>query len=207
LILDNHEDFGGHAKRNEFRVANRTLISHGGTMSIENPSQYGKEAMRLLVELGIDVQRFYKAYDRKLYSELGTAMFYDRATFGADRLVPGLGKTPWPDFLADSPLPQPVRDEIARVYTEKKDYLPGLSRAQKIDRLTKISYADFLTQICKVTPEALQFFQTFTNDLLRLGLTRFLRITAMWQATITEPSLIQASTGWGKEGAATRRGR
>jgi spermidine dehydrogenase len=170
LILDNHDDFGGHAKRNEFRVGNRTLISHGGTMSIENPSQYGKEAMRLLVELGIDVQRFYKAYDRKLYRELGTAMFYDRATFGADRLVPGLGKTPWPDFLADSPLSQPVRDEIARVYTEKKDYLPGLSRAQKIDRLTKISYADFLTQICKVIPEALPFFQTYTNDLFAVGI-------------------------------------
>src|SRR5581483_700032 len=55
LILDNHDDFGGHAKRNEFRVGNRTLISHGGTMSIEHPAEYSKEAMGLLVELGIDV--------------------------------------------------------------------------------------------------------------------------------------------------------
>jgi spermidine dehydrogenase len=170
LILDNHDDFGGHAKRNEFRVGNRTLISHGGTMSIENPSQYSKEAMGLLVDLGIDVQRFYQAYDRKLYRQLGTAMFYDRATFGADRLVPGMGKKPWSEFLADSPLPKRVRDDIARVYTEKKDYLPGLSRAQKIDRLTHISYADFLTQICKVTPEALPFFQTYTNDLFAVGI-------------------------------------
>ena len=170
LILDNHDDFGGHAKRNEFRVGNRTLISHGGTMSIENPSEYSKEAMGLLVDLGIDVQRFYQAYDRKLYRQLGTAMFYDRATFGADRLVPGMGKKPWSEFLADSPLPKRVRDDIARVYTEKKDYLPGLSRAQKIDRLTHISYADFLTQICKVTPEALPFFQSYTNDLFAVGI-------------------------------------
>src|ERR1700675_4629344 len=34
LILDNHDDFGGHAKRNEFRVGDRTLLAHGGTMSI-----------------------------------------------------------------------------------------------------------------------------------------------------------------------------
>src|SRR5579859_2651678 len=64
LILDNHDDFGGHAKRNEFRAGKRTLVAHGGTMSIEHPAEYSKEAMGLLVDLGIDVQRFYQAYDR-----------------------------------------------------------------------------------------------------------------------------------------------
>src|SRR5262249_15753982 len=36
LILDNNDDFGGHARRNEFCVAGRLLLSNGGAQSIES---------------------------------------------------------------------------------------------------------------------------------------------------------------------------
>jgi spermidine dehydrogenase len=170
LILDNHDDFGGHAKRNEFRAGGRMLLSYGGTQSIESPGKYSAVARGVLKDLGIDTARFYKAYDQKLYSKLGTAMFFDRETFGEDRLVPGLGSTPWPEFLAKTPLRDEIRRDIARAYIEKVDYLPDLTIEQKRAKLAKISYADYLTQVCKVHPDALKFFQSYTNDLFTVGI-------------------------------------
>ena len=170
LILDNHDDFGGHAKRNEFRAGDRLLLSNGGTQSIESPGSYSAVAKDLLVQLGIRVDRFFKDYDQNLYKKLGTAAFFDKETFGQDRLLTGFNSTPWPEFLAKAPLSEVVRRDIARVYTEKVDYMAGLSKEQKLAKLATISYADYLTKYCKVTPEALPFFQTLPHDLFGVGI-------------------------------------
>ncbi|GAC1633744.1 MAG: hypothetical protein NVS9B14_08930 [Candidatus Acidiferrum sp.] len=91
LILENHDDFGGHAKRNEFHLGGKLQLLNGGTMLIDSPTVYSKESAGLIAELGIDPAAFAKKYPlQDLYSSLGLghAVFFDKQTFGEERLVP-----------------------------------------------------------------------------------------------------------------------
>ncbi len=89
LILDNHDDFGGHAKRNEFHSGQRPMLGYGGTFSIESPAPYSAVAKGLIRELGIDVPSYHKYVARDLYPSFGLTpkVFFDKETFGADALA------------------------------------------------------------------------------------------------------------------------
>jgi spermidine dehydrogenase len=61
LILDNHDDFGGHARRNEFDVDGRLLLGYGGSESMEGPKTRRTNVARACVaSLGVDLDRFGK---------------------------------------------------------------------------------------------------------------------------------------------------
>ena len=184
LILDNHDDFGGHAKRNEFRPGGKLWIANGGTASIESPFPYSKEALGLMQALGIDpvalAEEAAKSADRSAFQGLRNGFFFDKETFGADTLVvgmPGAGRgrggaagTTWESFLAKTPLAAEVQKDIARLETAKVDYMPGLSSVEKKDRLSRMSYKDFLLNFVKVDPRVVPFYQTRTHGLYGIGI-------------------------------------
>src|SRR4051794_35305080 len=65
LILENHDDFGGHAKRNEYHLNGRLELMNGGTMLIDSPHAYSKVAAGLISHLGIDPVALAKRCDRR----------------------------------------------------------------------------------------------------------------------------------------------
>ncbi len=169
LVLDNHDDFGGHAKRNEMTYRGRTLMLNGGTSYLESVGQYSTVSRTLLAALGIDVESAdaTSAAGRGFYRSLGlgNATFFAKEVFGGeDRLVMGrgggAGGRGWVDWLAQTPMSPEARRDIARLHDDgaNPDYMPGLSDADKKERLAKISYRDFLLDLAKVHPDVIPFF-------------------------------------------------
>jgi spermidine dehydrogenase len=186
LILDNHDDFGGHAKRNEFRVNNAFRLGFGGTFSIESPAPYSAVAKGVIDELGIDVPSYSKYVNKQLYPSAGlrSKIFFDKDTFGVDRLVinyhpRGGGESEdsanasqelLKQFLADAPLADQAKRDLLRLYQEPKDYYPGLTSDQKKAKLARVSYASFLKDVAGVHEDIVKLYQTLPHGLFGVGI-------------------------------------
>jgi len=158
LILDNHDDFGGHAKRNEFQYEGRTYIGVGGTLGIATPYPYSYAAKQLVKELGVDVKRNIEFANRDLETKynLRAGTFFAKEHFLEDRLVAGNPRSA--EFFQQAPLTDAARKDLIRIHSKNPDYMAGMSDAEKEAKLAKMSYQDYLLQVAKVSPDAIAFF-------------------------------------------------
>jgi len=164
LILENHDDFGGHAKRNEHVVDGRQVIGYGGTTYITGAYTY--EGLELLHDIGLDAEEYRRTNEGNRFRArelgLGNGVFFDEETFGVDRLVVGTPGSDepeaWTEWLRKTPLSDRVRKDIAMLYETREDYFPGLSVEEKIARLRKMSYQDYLLNVVGVHPDVIPFF-------------------------------------------------
>jgi len=181
LILDNHDDFGGHARRNEFDVDGRQLIGYGGSESIQSPkSLWSPQALGLLTQLGVRLDRFEKAIDTALYPGLGlsSGVFFAREKYGRDALVAGDPQPSYPtdippalrqgrpiaEFAAACPLSESQRQSLVRLFTDRRNFLADRNRRQRIELLSRISYQDFLERYWRLEPDVVRMFAGRTYD-------------------------------------------
>jgi spermidine dehydrogenase len=179
LILDNHDDFGGHARRNEFQVGGRTLIGYGGNQSLEAPSGYSDVVKGLLRDLGVEIERFDTAYEQEFYKRngLGPGIYFNREDWGVDRLVAfGLGN--FEGFLplassplrpeeavAEMPISTAAQRELLRLLTIDQDQIPEIQPDSKEEYLYTLSYRDFLSKHLNISEaEVFAVLQDLTTD-------------------------------------------
>jgi spermidine dehydrogenase len=205
LIIDNHDDFGGHAKRNEYHYKDRMLIDLGGTAYIENPLHYPQNAKALIRDLGIDVSQSRAVYDHELYPALGLrgGVFFEKETFGSDRLVVGKAgllngelqsayvtlpaelengvgnEADVRAFMAEAPLSDAARDEIVELFSGGSDYLAGLSIDEKVARLQPLNYIEFLTDVVGASQETVELFRMWRASYMGNGVDLSPALAAM----------------------------
>jgi spermidine dehydrogenase len=180
LIIDNHDDFGGHAKRNEFDTANGKLISYGGSQTLQEPSSYPPAATELLQDLKIELGRFDTAYDQDFYRRNGLApgIFFDKENWGTDKVVQCELGTMYDDYLslarpsssmaesiAQMPMPKKAREQLSAMLSVKNQLIPGGSDRSRMEHLYSITYRTFLSQYMGVTePAVFNLLQNLATD-------------------------------------------
>jgi spermidine dehydrogenase len=179
LIVENHDDFGGHAKRNEFNVDGRLLLANGGTQDMDSPYPYSKPASALIKALGIDPVKLHKeCSDPAIYKGLTTGVFFDKETWGVDKIVRvdtgdgDRGEPPpeaWIKFANEAPVSDAVKQSILKIETGKENYYPGLTSDQIKEKLVRLPYKDYLLNVVKADPGIVPLYQHRTDDEWALG--------------------------------------
>jgi len=178
LMIEPQEDFGGHAKRNEFLASNgRRLIGYGGSQSMQTPGWYSPAVKQVLADVGIVPQRFEEFYDQTWAEDRGlhSAYFFDGTQWGRDALVVRDTEST-ADWVNRTPLSDKAKADLIALIDSPQDYLAGMTREEKLERLSQITYRDFLLDYVKADPEVVDFYQTSTAGYFGAGIDA---VTAM----------------------------
>lgn len=179
LVLDNHDDFGGHARRNEFNVDGKELICYGGSQSIDTPGHFSRVSSQLLKDVGIVTERFYEYFDQDFFKSrnLRSGIWFSKEAYGADVLarsvLRGFFDTPDPAIaktvIETYPITSASKKVLAELVQSDSDYLSAHSRDQKIELLRSISYREYLLKYANATEEIADMVNNTMLGLWGLG--------------------------------------
>lgn len=179
LLIDNHDDFGGHAKRNEFSVGNDTILAYGGAQSLQEPSSYSKTVKTLLDDLGIELKRFDTAYDKQFFkrNKLSGGIHFNKEKWGVDKVVPfdmemfssylpvATPSLSIPEAVKQMPISDNAKIEFEKLLTLEEDQIAIKSQKDKKAYLKSISYREFLEKDLKITEnEVFEILQDLVSD-------------------------------------------
>ncbi len=175
LILDNHDDFGGHAKRNEFNQDGQMRLSWGGSMNLEYP-MFSDSVNTLLGELGVDIDEILEGYDFRYGNgpKGHPAVFFDAETFGRDELIQDFSLRAGHSENVDAkierfPISDESRESLKQFYAKRENVFEGKPEAEVSEILSSISYTDFLTKYGGLTEEAASLFIKTTHGYWGVG--------------------------------------
>ena len=177
LLLDNHDDFGGHAKRNEFHQDGNMVLGLGGAQNIEPMSSYSAMAIELLKDIGIDDQALAAMTantpdDYMLGGKFGASNGMTIPAAGGHKTLGGN----WLEFfhggqgygaaVKELPIPEEEQAKLIAFFGGDRDFLDDLSLLEQYRYVKSVSYNQFLTERVGLAEETLPILGAFTRVLL-----------------------------------------
>ena len=177
LLLDNHDDFGGHAKRNEFHQDGNMVLGLGGAQNIEPMSSYSAMAIELLKDIGIDDQALAAMTantpdDYMLGGKFGASNGMTIPAAGGHKNLSGN----WLEFfhggqgygaaVKELPIPEEEQAKLIAFFGGDRDFLDDLSLLEQYRYVKSVSYNQFLTERVGLAEETLPILGAFTRVLL-----------------------------------------
>jgi len=177
LVIDNHDDFGGHAKRNEFTVDGKTLIGYGGSQSIDTPGDYSAASTKLLRDISIDTDRFYDLFDREFSArhKLKNGIYFSAERYGEDSVHTnatrafGFSGDQLANIVNGYPLTPESKSSYIELATGTADYLSGKSRSEKLAYLRSISYTNYLHEHAGSTEQVVVLLRDIVKGYWGIG--------------------------------------
>ena len=177
LILDNHDDFGGHAKRNEFNSGGRTLLGVGGSVNLEAIS-LTDTAQGVLEEIGVDLERLDAAREPGyLLSDLDAqaGYFLNEDTYGQNRVIHGNWADAWRGGSQTRPLvnslglPALQQERLIALAEGKTDLLEDLSLMETKRYIESTPYEEFLRHKAGLSSNTIQLFEPYHKVYMGFG--------------------------------------
>jgi spermidine dehydrogenase len=169
LIIENHDDIGGHARRNEFIASNgERLIGYGGSQSLQTPSYWSPAVQDLVRSSGVEWERFEEFFDPSWGEEreLGVSWFFDKATWGENKLVDAFaGPAVWAEEM---PLSQDGKASLLRIFSGE-DFLVDMSPDDKLEYLATTTYNEYLRDKVGATEDVISLFSRLTCGYFGVG--------------------------------------
>lgn len=177
LILDNHDDFGGHAKRNEFWSGGKMLLGFGGSINLEQDAM-SPSAHALLEEIGVEFKALEDAIDPDYFlsnAEAPYAMYLSREMYGEDQIVAGAWPQAWGGagdyhgLIGSLNISQDDKQKLISLVSGEKDYLADIPLAEKDRYLGDTSYKKFLTERVGLSRRASKLYEPWLRAFFGVG--------------------------------------
>ena len=184
LLLENHDDFGGHAKRNEFHQSGQMVLSLGGTHNLEW-WRFSDTVKRFMAEHGVNTaaMRDQMTFQYGRSAPNSPAMWFDRETYGEDLLLPqcNLSRKLTPEVIERIPISRSGRNTLKRFYESAPVLFSDKTEAEIEALLSSMSYPDFLRQYGGLADDAVQLFAKEEHGSWGLEMRAISATEALWE--------------------------